>query len=339
MSVDEIPTEPFYSSDLPEEGVLIEGNQSDPYDVIVVGGGISGLTAGLYASRGGQKTLVLEGEFRSITDLPGGQLVLTPEIENYPGFVSGSGNDLVQIVRGQAESFGAVIKTEAAVAYEFSSDASDDHVVLTGEGNRYRGRTVILATGAIARRLGVVGEDEFFGRGVSVCATCDGAFFQDKTVAVVGGGDSAVEDALFLTAYAKKVYLIHRRDRLRTTSPQARALLTHPNVEVVWNSQVDHIRGDGNEVKAVVLDSGNALNVDGVFIAIGHDPAVDHLSKTPVVLNDGNYIAVSHPSSLTNIPGVFAAGDVVDDVYRQAITAAGSGCKAALDAHRWLLER
>lgn len=323
------PTEPQVLHD-----IALDTNEV--LDVVIIGGGISGLSAGIYAARAGMRTVVLQGEFISMNEMPGGQLMLTPEIENYPGFAGGSGSELIDTIQTQAQKFGAEIIDEGAVAYEFGEDGAP-HIVRTAESS-YQTKTIILATGAVARRLGVTGEDEFFGYGVSVCATCDGAFFGDVPVAVVGGGDSAVEDALFLTEYASKVYLIHRRDTLRTTSPQARALLQHPKVEIVWNSTVDHIKGADKKVHGVVLHDGSVLDVNGVFVAIGHDPAVKHLQGTVVGLNDGNYIVTSQPTTHTNVPGVFAAGDVVDDIYRQAITAAGSGAKAAMDAHRWLLE-
>lgn len=309
------------------------------YDVIIIGGGPAGLTAGIYTARGGLKTLVLEGEFLSNTEMPGGQLMLTPEIENYPGFPGGSGDALIEIMRDQTEKFGAEIRSELVLALTLDGTI---RTVTTSEGV-YSGRSIIVATGAVARRLGVTGEDLHFGRGVSVCATCDGAFFRDKTVVVVGGGDTAVEDALFLTKFAKRVYVVHRRDKLRSTSPEARTLIEHPEVTMVWNSTVSSILGD-NSVECVELTNtltgeSSILAVDGVFVAIGHDPATQFLRSegtSLVELTAGNYVLVNGRSTQTSVPGVFAAGDVADEVYRQAITAAASGCQAALDAERWL---
>lgn len=333
------------ADDILETELLINAIEENPsnktnlYDVIIVGGGPAGLTAGLYTSRGGLKTLVLEGEFLSNTEMPGGQLMLTPEIENYPGFPGGTGDTLIDIMRSQTESFGAEIRTEMAIAMSLEGSI---RTVMTSEGV-YAGRSIIVATGAVARRLGVVGEDVHFGRGVSVCATCDGAFFRDKTVVVVGGGDTAVEDALFMTKFAKHVYVVHRRDKLRSTGPEARALIEHPNVTMVWNSTVSSILGEAKvecvELTDIRTQETSLMSVDGVFVAIGHDPATAFLGtegSSLVELGVGNYILLKDRSTYTSVPGVFAAGDVADDVYRQAITAAASGCQAALDAERWL---
>lgn len=321
------------------EDSYVEGTASDVKDVIVVGGGIAGLTAAIYTARAGLNTLVIEGEYMSSTQMPGGQLVLTPEIENYPGFPSGSGSDLVATVRAQAESFGAHIVTEQVVKFDFDATAVTPHTVYDQSGTAYAANAVIIATGAVARRLGVPGEDEQFGRGVSVCATCDGSFFQGQPVAVVGGGDSAIEDALYMAGIASKVYVIHRKNVFRTSSPQSRALLAQDNVEILWETEVDSVVGGTHGLAHVNLVNGENLDVRALFVAIGHDPETQHLHGTPVKLADSGYISVKSDHTHTNIPGVFAAGDVMDDRYRQAITAAGSGCKAAIDAQHWLAAR
>lgn len=321
------------------EESFVEGVASEIKDVIIVGGGIAGLTAAIYAARAGLDTLVIEGDYMSATQMPGGQLMLTPEIENYPGVLSGSGTDLVATVRAQAESFGAHIATEQIVKFDLDPTGVEPHTVFDQSGTAYAGRAVIVATGAVARRLGVPGEDEQFGRGVSVCATCDGSFFQGQPVAVVGGGDSAIEDALYMAGIASHVYVVHRRDTFRTTSPQSRALLAQSNVEVLWETQVDSVVGGNHGLAHVNLVDGNQLDVRALFVAIGHDPETQHLHGTPVQLADSGYISVRNDRTHTNVPGVFAAGDVTDDHYRQAITAAGSGCKAAIDAQHWLATR
>lgn len=262
--------------------------------------------------------------------------MLTPEIENYPGVPTTSGMDLVATTRNQAESFGAEIITGHVIKFELDP-SGDIHRLYDANGTEYTARTVIIATGAVARRLGVPGEDEHFGRGVSVCATCDGSFFQDKPVAVVGGGDSAIEDALYMAGVASKVYVIHRRNAFRTSSPQSRALLAQSNVEVLWESEVDSVIGGSHGLSHVNLTDGRELDVRALFVAIGHDPETKHLHGTPVKLADNGYIAVTDSAQTsTSVPGVFAAGDVMDDHYRQAITAAASGCKAAIDAQHWL---
>ena len=314
--------------------------EDDAYDVIVVGGGPAGLTAGLYSSRAGLSTLVLEGDFISSTLMPGGQLLLTPEIENYPGFPKGSGYDLIEIMRNQTEAMGAEIIT--AQVDSFSLDGLP-YVVHTQEGATYRGRTVILATGAVARRLGVPGEDKFFGKGVSTCATCDGAFFRDKDVVVVGGGDTAIEDGMYMTNIARSVTLVHRRDQLRSTGPAAQRFLEHPKVSTVWNSQVTEVFG-GKTVDSVKIENSageeSILPASALFIAIGHDPATEclHNEGESLVELDGFGYVKLFGGTHTSIPGVFAAGDLADSVYRQAITAAATGCQAALDAQRYLME-
>lgn len=324
----------------PLDVVEVLTDSEDPYDVLIVGGGPAGLTAGLYSARAGLRTLVIEGDYMSSTLMPGGQLLLTPEIENYPGFPSGSGAELVSIMRDQAENMGAEIVTAQAETFDFTGFPLIAHDM---EGNAYRAKSVILATGAVARRLDVPGEDKYFGRGVSTCATCDGAFFENQEVVVVGGGDTAVEDALYMTNIASKVTLVHRRDQLRSTGPAARHLLEHPKVSVLWNARVKEIIGDDKRVTAVHLDEDGMdyiLPTSAVFIAIGHDPACESLIKdgSQLVELDGVGYVQLFGGTKTNVPGVFAAGDLADDTYRQAITAAATGCQAALDAQRYLME-
>lgn len=309
------------------------------FDILIIGAGISGLSAGIYAARAGYSTLILEGALMSAVDYPGGQLMLTEDIENFPGFPSGSGSDLIFTVRQQAENFGANIREGRVESASFGV-AGRKHKVVTDEGETFFAKKLILATGAIARRLEVPGEDKLFGRGVSSCATCDGAFFKDKVVAVVGGGDVAVEDALYLTQHATKVYLIHRRDELRSTSPQARTLLAHPKVTPVWNTQVMSINGmDEVESVSVASSDGNVedIAVSGVFVAIGHDPQTELIEHTENAENTAHgYITLTPGGVKTSVDGFFVCGDVNDKVYRQAITAAASGAQAAIEATREL---
>jgi len=316
---------------------LIPENSENTYDTIIVGGGISGLTAGIYAGRAGQKTLIIEGGYNSNTDMPGGQLLLTPDIENFPGYTGGTGTGLIDATREQAEGAGCEIITENAVSFEFSDNGGYHLVTTDEEEETYHAKSVILATGAIARRLGIPGEDDYFGKGVSSCATCDGAFFAGKNVAVVGGGDTAVEDALYLADIASKVYLLHRRDELRTDSPESRKLLGLDNVEVIWNVRPEKVIGEKFVTNVVlnstVTDEQSSLEVEALFVAIGHDPATKHFDGTGIALADGGYLL--EKDTFTNIPGVFAAGDVADSIYRQAITAAATGAKAAMNSIKY----
>lgn len=302
-------------------------------DTIIVGGGISGLTAGIYSGRAGQDTVIFEGEPTSSTDLPGGQLMLTPEIENFPGF-NGAGWDLIESVREQAEENVREIITENIEGFTFSHN-NGLHQIHTEEGDTWEAKSVIVATGAIARRLNIDGEDRLFGRGVSSCATCDGAFFKDKIVAVVGGGDTAVEDALYLADVAEKVYLIHRRDELRTDSPESRKLAGKDNVEFLWNTQTLSVHGENNvsSVKILTNNEEKDLPLDGLFVAIGHDPSTDALKGHPIEIAEDGYV-IAHGTE-TNIKGLFVAGDVADSKYRQAITAAATGAMAAMNAIRY----
>jgi len=316
------------------------------YDTIIVGGGVAGLSAGIYSARDGFKTLILEGELVSSVDYPGGALMLTPDIENFPGFIGVEGSELIGIMRAQAEKFGSQIIEERATRFNFALPESADpiHTIYTSS-THYRTKSIILAMGATAKLLNVVGELEFYGRGVSTCATCDGFFFREKVVAVVGGGDTAIEDALFLTRYAEKVNLIVRGNKLKASGPQAREILTHPQVNIIWNTTVEAIEGSDNTVVGVVLKDTNGnlstLKLDGVFVAIGRTPATEALEGSAVSLDEEGYIKVTLESTavMGDTVGVFAAGDVVDKVYRQAITSAGKAVQASLDARHYLLTR
>ena len=300
-------------------------------DVAIIGSGPAGYTAGIYAGRANLQPILFEG-LES-----GGQLMLTTDVENYPGFVDGiMGPELMQVFKGQAERFGTTIKTEIIDSIE----NIDGGFKLKSSKGEYEFKTVIIASGASARWLGVDGEKELQGYGVSACATCDGFFFKEKEVAVVGGGDSAMEEALFLTKFAKKVYVIHRRDQFRASQIMQDRVLNHEKIEVVWNSAVEKINGEGAVSSILIKDtidsSEKELNLDGVFVAIGHDPNVGFLDGF-IELDDKGYIKTGFTTETsTSVPGVFAAGDVADSIYRQAITAAGTGCQAAIDAERWL---
>ena len=300
-------------------------------DVAIIGSGPAGYTAGIYAGRANLQPILFEG-LES-----GGQLMLTTDVENYPGFVDGiMGPELMQVFKGQAERFGTTIKTEIIDSIE----NIDGGFKLKSSKGEYEFKTVIIASGASARWLGVDGEKELQGYGVSACATCDGFFFKEKEVAVIGGGDSAMEEALFLTKFAKKVYVIHRRDQFRASQIMQDRVFNHEKIEVVWNSTVEKINGEGAVssilIKDTVDSSEKELNLDGVFVAIGHDPNVGFLDGF-IELDDKGYIKTGFTTETsTSVPGVFAAGDVADSIYRQAITAAGTGCQAAIDAERWL---
>ena len=300
-------------------------------DIAIIGSGPAGYTAGIYAGRANLQPILFEG-LES-----GGQLMLTTDVENYPGFVDGiMGPELMQVFKGQAERFGTTIKTEIIDTIE----NIDGGFKLKSSKGEYEFKTVIIASGASARWLGVDGEKELQGYGVSACATCDGFFFKEKEVAVIGGGDSAMEEALFLTKFAKKVYVIHRRDQFRASQIMQDRVLNHEKIEVVWNSTVEKINGEGAVssilIKDTVDSSEKELNLDGVFVAIGHDPNVGFLDGF-IELDDKGYIKTGFTTETsTSVPGVFAAGDVADSIYRQAITAAGTGCQAAIDAERWL---
>lgn len=302
-------------------------------NVIIIGGGPSGYTAALYAARANLAPIVLTGR------VLGGQLSLTSEIENFPGFPGGLGGmDLMDRMRQQAEHFGAIVKYEEVTDINFQPGA---HHMVTDQGE-YTTKAVIISTGSSPRLLDVPGEDTFFGRGVSTCATCDGAFYTDRKVVVVGGGDSAVEEGTFLTRFASHVWIVHRRDELRASKIMQERALNNPKVELVWNSKVQEVLGDGQagvtgvRVGNVVTNEETVLEADGLFIAIGHIPNTQ-LFEGKIELDEQGYILTDRRQH-TNVPGVFAGGDVQDHVFRQAITAAGTGCATAMEAEKYIAE-
>jgi thioredoxin reductase (NADPH) len=308
---------------------------SDVRDVVIVGSGPAGLTAAIYTARALLHPLVLEGEPVSNTDLPGGQLMLTTEVENYPGFPDGvMGPDLMASFRSQAERFGAEIVARRATAVDLGDWP---YRVDTADGS-WRARALIVATGARALMLGLPNEQRLLGHGVSTCATCDGAFFRDQHIAVVGGGDSAMEEALFLTRFASRVTVIHRRKELRASKIMQDRAFHNDKIDFVWDTVVADVLGEqrveGLRLRNVVTGDESELPVTGLFVAIGHAPNTE-LFAGALEMDEAGYI-VTHRGTRTSRPGVFAAGDVQDRTYRQAVTAAGSGCMAAIDAERWL---
>lgn len=304
------------------------------HELIIVGSGPAGYTAAVYAARAGLAPLVLAG---SVT--AGGALMNTTEVENFPGFVDGiMGPELMENMQKQAERFGAQIEWDDAVSLELDGPVK---VVTTGGGEVFSARAVILATGSAYRQLGLEDETRLSGRGVSWCATCDGFFFRDQEIVVVGGGDSAVEEATFLTRFASKVTMVHRRDTLRASKIMAERAAADPKIEFAWNSEVVAIHGsdkvEGVRLRDTLTGEERDVAAGGLFVAIGHDPRTE-LVKGQVTLDDEGYIEVQGRSTRTNLEGVFACGDAVDHTYRQAITAAGSGCAAALDAQHYLAD-
>ncbi len=304
-----------------------------PRNVIIIGSGPSGYTAAVYAARASLEPLVFEG---SVT--AGGALMNTTEVENFPGFRDGiMGPALMDEMRAQAERFGAELIADDVVEVDLTGDIK---IVKTMDAT-YEARAVILATGSGYRKLGLPDEDRLSGHGVSWCATCDGFFFRDQEIAVVGGGDSAVEEATFLTRFATTVHLIHRRGELRASKIMAERAAADPKIKFQWNSEVAAIHGDpkltGITLRDTETGAERELPVTGLFIAIGHDPRSELLAGQVTLDSDG-YVVVDHPYTATNLPGVFACGDLVDHHYRQAITAAGTGCAAALDAERYLAD-
>jgi thioredoxin reductase (NADPH) len=302
-------------------------------NVIIVGSGPAGYTAAVYAARASLQPLVFEG---SVT--AGGALMNTTEVENFPGFRDGiMGPALMDEMRAQAERFGAELVSDDIVSMDLTGDVK----TVSTATDTYSARSVILATGSAYRKLGLPREEELSGRGVSWCATCDGFFFRDQHIAVVGGGDSAVEEATFLTRFGSKVTMIHRRGELRASKIMQERAFADPKLEFVWDAEVSAINGDERlesiTVRSTQDGTETELPVTGLFIAIGHDPRSELLTGQ-VDLDDEGYVLVAHPSTATNIPGVFACGDLVDHHYRQAITAAGTGCAAALDAERYVAE-
>jgi thioredoxin reductase (NADPH) len=304
----------------------------DVRNVIVIGSGPAGFTAALYAARANLDPLVLKGLEA------GGQLMLTTDVENYPGFADGiMGPELMDQMEKQASRFGA----EILAVHVTAVDLSDRPFSVKAGDQEWLGATVIVATGASARWLGVPGEHTLRGRGVSACATCDGFFFRDRELVVVGGGDSAMEEATFLTKFASKVTIVHRRDEFRASKIMQDRALANPKISVIWNTAVEEILGDGAvagvSLRDIESNETRELSTDGVFMAIGHDPNTS-LFRDQLELDDAGYVKVDEPRTSTSVEGVFAAGDVTDHVYRQAVTAAGQGCKAAIDAERFLSE-
>lgn len=320
------------SDSVPQSAGVGHGSDDDVRDLVIVGSGPAGYTAAIYAARAKLAPVVLTG---SVT--AGGALMTTTEVENFPGFTDGiMGPDLMEQMRAQAERFGAELIADDAVELKLDGPVKE---VTDGEGRTYRARAVILAMGSAYRELGLPDEKRLSGHGVSWCATCDGFFFRDQDIAVVGGGDSAVEEATFLTKFARSVTIIHRRDELRASKIMAQHAADNPKIRFAWNSAVSRIHGDGKLVGVTLTDTvthqESELDVSGLFVAIGHDPRSE-LVRGQVSLDAAGYVQVEGRSSRTNLDGVFACGDLVDHTYRQAITAAGSGCAAALDAERFI---
>ncbi|MFD7507811.1 thioredoxin-disulfide reductase [Streptomyces sp. NPDC059853] len=305
---------------------------SDVRNVIIIGSGPAGYTAALYTARASLKPLVFEGAVTA-----GGALMNTTEVENFPGFKDGiMGPDLMDGMRAQAERFGAELVPDDIVAVDLSGDIK---TVTDTAGTVHQAKAIIVATGSQHRKLGLPNEDELSGRGVSYCATCDGFFFREQHIAVIGGGDTALEEATFLSRFASTVTVVHRRDTLRASKAMQERAFADPKITFLWDSEVAEIQGDGKlsglKIRSTTTGELSDLPATGLFVAIGHDPRVE-LFKGVLDLDEQGYLKVDAPSTRTNIPGVFAAGDVVDHTYRQAITAAGTGCAAALDAERYL---
>jgi thioredoxin reductase (NADPH) len=305
------------------------------HQVVIIGGGTAGHTAAIYTARAGLQPVVFEG---SVT--AGGALYTTTDVENFPGFPQGiQGPELIDAMRKQAERFGATYITDDIITMDLTGETK---TLTDSDEQEHQARAVILATGSGYRHLGIPGEDELAGRGVSYCATCDGAFFKKKHIAVIGGGDSAMEEALFLTRFATTVTVVHRRDHLRASKIMQNRALNHPKIKFEFNSEPVQLVGDKTIAGILVRDTTTGdlrtIPTDGVFVAIGHDPRSELLTGQ-TDLDEAGYVLVAHPTTRTNQPGVFACGDLVDHTYRQAITAAGTGAAAALDAERHLAAR
>jgi len=301
--------------------------------VVIIGSGAAGLTAAIYAARANLNPLVIEGI------QPGGQLTITTDVENYPGYADVvQGPWMMEQMKLQAIKVGARIISDIVMKVDFNNDIKN---IILDSKKIFECETVIITTGAQAKWLGLESENQFNGKGVSACATCDGFFYRNKEVAVIGGGNTAVEEALYLSNICSKVTLVHRRDKLRSEQILQKRLFAKENIEIVWDSVVSQIKGDENGVKALELLSTNSnekkiIKLDGVFIAIGHVPSTEPFKNSIDMDNEGYIIAKKPGTSFTNVDGVFAAGDCVDKIYRQAVTAAGMGCMAALDAEKWL---
>ena len=313
------------------DGPKIPDAKKTKFDVIIIGAGPSGYTAGIYCSRAGYDTLILSGL------LPGGQLVNTTEVENYPGFENGiMGPDLMIDMRKQSQRMGTTIVDDVVVDTDFRREP---YKVLTSS-EEYEGRAIIIATGANPRKMGIKGEEEFSGKGVSYCATCDGPFFRNMELVVVGGGDSAIEEATFLTKFATKIHVVHRRGELRASKVMQERAMNNEKIQFHWNSEVIEIKGDQKMQQAVLknikTNEEKTIDVGGLFVAIGHIPNTQ-LFKGQINLDDEGYIVLKNKTH-TNMEGIFAAGDVHDRSYRQAITAAGFGCMAAIDVDKFLTE-
>ncbi len=311
------------------------------HEVIILGSGPAGLTAAIYTARASLQPLVLEGEPSSTSDQPGGQLMLTTEVENFPGFQDGiMGPELMMNFRGQAARFGAKIETVKATRVDFSERPFK---VWVGDPEAaeptYTAKSIIISTGAQSLMLNLENETELIGHGVSTCATCDGFFFRDHDIVVVGGGDSAIEEASFLTKFASTVTIVHRRDELRASKIMQERAFANPKIKFIWDTEVKELKG-ADKLEGLVIENRKTgersdLDVTGLFVAIGHRPNTD-IFKGQVAMKDNGYLITEAPSTRTSVEGVFASGDVQDETYRQAITAAGSGCAAAIDAERWL---
>jgi thioredoxin reductase (NADPH) len=304
-------------------------------NVVVIGSGPAGYTAAIYLARAGLDPVVLTSSVEI-----GGALINTTEVENFPGFIDGiQGPDLMENLRQQAERFGARLVYDDATAVDLAGDIK---TITTGAGDTYQAQAVVLAMGSAHRKLGVDGEDRLSGYGISWCATCDGAFFRDQDIAVAGGGDSALEEAMFLTRFANSVTLIHRRGELRASQIMQDRALANPKITVRWNTQIAEAHGDEKlnrlSLRDTITGRSDTLDATGLFVAIGHDPR-STLVDGQVDLDPDGYVQVAHPTTATNLPGVFACGDLVDRRYRQAVTAAGTGCAAALDAQHYLAGR
>lgn len=312
----------------------IDFTTADRHKVVIVGTGPAGLTAAIYAARANLSPLVIQGP------QPGGQLITTTDVENYPGFPDGiMGPDMMQKFEAQATRFGADLQWGMVTSVDFSERP---YKLVVDEQTPVLADTVIISTGASAKYLGLENESRLLGKGVSACATCDGAFFREQDLAIVGGGDTAMEEALFLTRFASKVYVIHRRDEFRASQIMQERVLNHEKIEVLWNTTVEDVLG-GDLVEGLVIKDVNSgetsdLPVTGFFVAIGHKPNTD-IFEDWLERDETGYIITKPDSTYTNVEGVFACGDAQDHVYRQAITAAGTGCMAAIDAERWLADQ